>query len=130
MDNNIKIPVSIGELFDKITILLIKIERIPGDVNCIQDEMNKLILVAEPFNLDINIFNNLKNINSNLWYIEEDIRKKEKKQEFDQEFIDLARSVYKKNDIRSRIKKDINDIFNSVIIEVKSYEKETINSKA
>ena len=64
---------------------------------------------------------NLKLVNKRLWYIEDRIRAKEKMQEFDKDFIQIARSVYKENDIRSSIKKEINQKFNCEIIEEKSY---------
>ena len=64
---------------------------------------------------------NLKEINNNLWKIEDKIRIKERKQQFDQEFIQLARSVYKENDKRAFIKKEINNKYNSELVEEKSY---------
>jgi len=63
----------------------------------------------------------LKKVNEKLWKIEDKIREKEKKQEFDEEFIDLARSVYKNNDERARIKKEINELTNSKYKEIKLY---------
>lgn len=118
--------VSLGELIDKLSILLIK-ERM------INDE-NKLIHVRKEKNVLENILShlNLKNIdqhlelltevNLKLWKIEDDIREKERKKEFDQEFIELARSVYITNDERFKRKNDINSLYQSKLVEVKSYQ--------
>lgn len=120
----IHVPISIGELYDKITILEIKKEKI-------QDE-NKLFNINIEYNqlqplikdiLDIDYFNKLKNINLNIWIIEDHIRIKEKHKKFDNEFIQFARLIYIYNDERANIKKEINLKFNSSIIEEKSYEK-------
>ena len=70
-----------------------------------------------------NLYNELRQINELLWNIEDSIRLKEHKKEFDKEFIELARSVYKTNDKRADVKKQINHISSSEIIEEKSYEK-------
>ena len=64
----------------------------------------------------------LRNINVELWDIEDKMREKERKKQFDREFIELARSVYKKNDKRSAIKNEINTVFNSELMDIKSYE--------
>ena len=71
--------------------------------------------------IDIDLINDLQEINNNLWAIEDKIRIKENKQEFDEEFIHLARSVYIENDKRALIKKEINEKYNSELIEEKSY---------
>ena len=123
----ISTPVSLGELVDKISILHIK------NINIKADE--KLKLIREEFDLLNNTLNNhvkkddiqkyldsLIEINSKLWIIEDDIRDCERNKNFDQNFIDLARSVYFTNDKRSEIKLNINKKFGSKIIEVKSYE--------
>ena len=117
------IPVSNGELIDKLTILEIKKEKISND--------EKLIKINKEFNELIKLFdtnfqyeyNELKKINLELWNIEDNIRVKEKNNEFDNEFIELARSVYKTNDKRFSIKNKINIKSKSEINEVKSYEK-------
>ncbi len=121
----LKVPISIGELVDKITILEIKVEMLPAkqSLNC----NNELILLKEiynslPFDIDIDFFKSLKNINQQLWNIEDLIRKEEKQQCFGDRFIQLARSVYLTNDKRSYIKKQINFTYNSTLIEEKSYE--------
>ena len=123
----ISTPVSLGELVDKISILHIK------NINIKNDE--KLKLIREEFDLlnstlndhvkkdDIQKYlDSLIEINSKLWIIEDDIRDCERNKNFDQNFIDLARSVYFTNDKRSEIKLNINKKFGSKIIEVKSYE--------
>ena len=123
----IKTPISLAELLDKISILILKEKNI-------KDE-NKLILIRKELKflnavLDKNISKNkihnylesLLEVNTKLWNIEDDIRNCEKNKQFDQKFIDLARSVYFTNDKRSEIKLKINKEFGSEIIEVKSYE--------
>ena len=118
-------PISIGELIDKITILEIKQIHMTGiKLKNINKEVKLLKNILQDKNLEINIdlIKNLKKINKNLWDIEDNIRIKESNQEFDKEFIQLARSVYKENDKRSAIKKEINQKYNSELIEEKSYE--------
>jgi len=121
--NNCHIPVSFGELCDKYSILQIKSERVK-DENKLA-EINKELLYLKPYmdKLDLNNtdYQKLKNINEKLWNIEDDIRIKDKKNEFDREFIELARSVYKTNDERAKIKNDINILLKSEIKEIKSY---------
>ncbi|MDC3170989.1 DUF6165 family protein [Prochlorococcus sp. AH-716-E13] len=117
-------PVSLGELIDKITILEIKKIYMSGiklkNVNK-EIKLLKKILQDTNLNIDIDLINNLKQINNNLWKIEDNIRIKESNQEFDKEFIQLARSVYKENDKRASIKKEINQKYNSELVEEKSY---------
>jgi len=121
----ISIPVSIGELFDKYTILLIKLDKISDSTKLehVKTEIKELKPFIEKFNLDKEIFNELLHVNKTLWNIEDDIRQKERDKLFDDEFVQLARSVYHTNDKRCMIKYKINNEFNSKIIEVKSYEK-------
>ena len=123
------IPVSWGELFDKITILQIKIENFQeknalNNVKTEHDQLNTIynnnFLIDEIARV---LFNDLKEINQKLWDIEDKIRDKEKSKKFDKEFIELARNVYFTNDERSRIKRNINETFGSKIIEEKSYSK-------
>lgn len=117
------IPVSIGELFDKYSILEIKLDKIID--NCkstrINNEYNMLTPLIQKYEINQNIYKLLKNINLKLWNIENQLRNKESLEEFDSEFIELARSVYFNNDKRAEIKKTINAMFNSPIYEVKSY---------
>lgn len=123
----INAPVSLGELVDKISILKIKKKHIINK--------EKLILVNEELSLlektlskvvenkkIKKYLDNLTNINLELWGIEDEIRDCEKIKNFDQKFIDLARSVYITNDKRSKIKLQINNNFGSTLVEVKSYE--------
>ena len=132
MDNDflkkriINVPISIGELIDKITILEIKKDKLKNlKLKNILKELSFLRAVLEKNIISIpdEIFLQLKSINSTLWDIEDKIRIKEKNKEFDNEFIELARSVYLINDRRSETKKVLNKMFNSEIIEEKSYEK-------
>jgi hypothetical protein len=124
--NNITIPVSIGELLDKITILEIKKEKITdgAKLNNIKKELDFLVLASKdiPRNDIRDHVNNLKSVNLLLWDIEEKKRLKEKQKCFDQEFIELSRSVYIYNDKRAEIKKQINQLTNSSIVEEKSYD--------
>ena len=121
------IPISWGELFDKITILQIKLENLQ-DKNALKNvkiEYDGLFKIYENnFRVDANakhLLADLKTINKTLWNIEDDIRDKERHKIFDEEFIELARSVYITNDERSRIKRNINENFGSQLIEEKSY---------
>ena len=117
-------PVSLGELIDKITILEIKQIHMTGiKLKNVDKELKLLrkILQYENLEIDINLINNLKEVNKNLWEIEDNIRIKERNQEFDKEFLELARSVYKENDKRAYIKKEINQKYNSELVEEKSY---------
>ena len=121
-----RVPVSWGELIDKLTILEIKHARI-GDAAALANVARELSLVreiAEPVLADTRIVtlgNRLKSINEELWRIEDDIRTKEAAAEFDPKFIELARAVYKRNDERARIKREINLALGSELIEEKSY---------
>ena len=120
--------ISAGELIDKITILEIKKEKISNKEKLI--EVNKeLISLNETLKKSINneskissFKNDLKNINLKLWDIEDGKRSAEKNNKFDEKFIELARSVYKFNDERAKIKLAINNTLGSNIKEVKSYE--------
>ena len=118
-------PISIGELIDKITILEIKQINMTGiKLKNVDKELKllKKILQDKNLEIDINLINNLKEVNNKLWEIEDNIRMKESNQNFDKEFIQLARSVYKENDKRAFIKKTINQKYNSELVEEKSYQ--------
>lgn len=121
---SVKISVSIGELWDKYSILLIKQEKI-NDLNkliYVNKEIEELNNEMKKFSYkDNELFLELKLVNSILWDIEDNIRIKESKKIFDNEFIELARNVYYTNDKRSDLKKQINNLFNSNIHEVKEY---------
>ena len=123
----VSIPVSIGELIDKISILLIKSDKISdlNKNNLIKKELNQLREILDSINLEQNKIESylidLKEINLKLWNVEDEIRTLEGKKKFNQKFIELARSVYKLNDVRAKIKLEINNEFGSSIIEIKSY---------
>ncbi len=123
---NIFVPISVGELIDKITILEIKKKYMSGEkIKNVNNEFKSLkdILNNEKLEVDQNLYLKLKKINSSLWKIEDKIRIKESLQEFDEDFIELARLVYKVNDERSLVKREINLKYNSEIVEEKSYKK-------
>ena len=122
----IRIPVSVGELFDKISILEIKLANIKDaeKKKSILKEYNYLVKIA--LKIDLSCFHStwyddLVNINKKLWVIEEKKRLCEKKQDFGKEFIRLARNVYLYNDKRAAIKMRINKLFNSTVVEQKSH---------
>jgi hypothetical protein len=117
------IPVSIGELYDKYTILQIKKEKINNidKLAYITTELTHLQPLIDKFKLELELAEKIKNVNERLWEIEDNIRIKESKLEFDEEFIKLARLVYKTNDERYSIKAMINNIYNSAIQEIKDY---------
>jgi len=115
-------PISVGELIDKITILEIKEERIADEskrVN-VEKELEALRSIEVP-NVSTDLVDELREVNRSLWDIEDAIREKERMSEFDERFVELARSVYFTNDRRSRIKRSINEISGSNLIEEKSY---------
>ena len=123
----INTPISLGELVDKISILIIKQKNITDETKLdhVKKELDFLqkTLMNYVQQEEINTYlENLININSKLWNIEDDIRECERKKLFDQTFIDLARSVYFTNDERAKVKNDVNKIFGSELVEVKSYE--------
>lgn len=121
------IEVSHGEIVDKLTILQIKKENIkdPNKLNNIVKEYDYLLSVVEN-DLGISTLSpeylELLSVNKDLWVIEDDIRDKERQKEFDDNFIKLARSVYYTNDVRAKIKKEINLKYSSGFVEEKSYQ--------
>ena len=124
----INTPVSLGELLDKISILIIKEKNIIEDQKqyYIKNELESLNKTLENSIARSKVreyIEKLIEINSKLWLIEDDIRDCERKKKFDQKFIDLARAIYITNDRRSEIKLEINKKFGSKLVEVKSYEK-------
>ena len=126
--NLVSTPISVGELLDKVTILEIKKDKINDTekLKNVQHELSLLQSICEQENLLNEEVNQkkqaLKEVNLRLWAIEDDIRIKEKKQEFDDEFIQLARRVYFENDDRAAIKKQINLMTGSALVEEKSYQ--------
>ena len=120
----INAPISIGELVDKITILEIKKNKLQNSkLENVLKELSFLRKLMEENQIEItdDLFTQLKEIKLTLWNIEDQLRIKEKNKEFDNIFIELARSVYFKNDKRAEIKKRINQLSNSEITEEKSY---------
>ena len=126
--SQISVPVSYGELIDKITILEIKSERITSAAKLANVRVELEILDAtwranSAARTDIAAERAaLRRVNEALWDIEDRIRLKEKAKAFDAEFIELARSVYIRNDERAEIKRTINEKLGSTLVEEKSYE--------
>ena len=122
------VPISWGELLDKITILKIKESKIQNaeSLSNVKNELSLLMPIVDQLkdNQDLELLTiELRGVNESLWKIEDAIRKKESMKEFDKHFIRLARSVYIKNDERAQLKKKINLKLNSRLIEEKSYHK-------
>ena len=120
------IEVSHGEIVDKLTILQIKKENITDSTKLdnIIKEYDYLLSVVEndlKISTESSEYLELLSINKELWVIEDDIREKERKKEFDEDFIKLARAVYYTNDVRAKIKKEINLKYGSGFVEEKSY---------
>lgn len=113
------IPISVGELIDKITILQIKSQY--TDNEYVLKELQELNEIKSNIKYTLDYEVQLKEVNQKLWIIEDKIREKEKLQEFDDEFIELARSVYITNDKRSEIKRKINEETGSHYKEIKLY---------
>ena len=124
----VSLPVSIGEAIDKLTILQIKSERINASDKLVNVNKELGILKSELDKIDrlwervADPLARLKTVNEELWVIEDEIRVKEFRKEFDEEFIRLARAVYVTNDKRAEVKKEINMLLGSELIEEKSYE--------
>ena len=120
------IEISIGEAFDRLTILKIKSEKIKDEAkltNVMKEYFYLLNLMKEELEVDEDneYFKRLLNINSKLWVVEDKLREYEKNHEFGDDFIKLARSVYLLNDARAMIKKEINLGYGSQFVEEKSY---------
>ena len=125
-----KIEVSNGEILDKITILVIKSKKItdPTKLKNINNELDELKPFLDIVNYESNSMVNslvkeLELVNEKLWNVEDKLRDKERSKQFDDEFIKLARDVYFTNDERARIKKNLNEVTNSKLVEEKSYQK-------
>ena len=126
--SSVKVDIAPAELIDKITILSIKSERI-DDVEKrknVQSELDILTAIRDQviqtsISLD-DLTLKLKDVNERLWVIEDDIRSCEATEEFGYQFIELARAVYRQNDERARLKREINNLLGSNIIEEKSYK--------
>ena len=124
---SIRVPISVGELLDKLTILRIKSERIsdPDKLSNVQRELETLetVWAESPFSRrDLSAeLEQLRRVNETLWEIEDQLRLKESRLEFDQEFIELARSVYLTNDERAAVARHINLKVGSDLVGEKSY---------
>ena len=125
-----KIEVSNGEILDKITILVIKSKKITDPIKLINinnelDELQPFLdVVGYESNSTVNsLVKELESVNEKLWDVEDKLRDKERSKQFDDEFIKLARDVYFTNDERARIKKNLNEVTNSKLVEEKSYQK-------
>jgi hypothetical protein len=125
-----KIEVSNGEILDKITILVIKSKMItdPVKLKNINNELDELkpfldVVGYESNNTVNSLVKELESVNEKLWNVEDKLRDKERSKQFDDEFIKLARDVYFTNDERARIKKNLNEVTNSKLVEEKSYQK-------
>lgn len=123
-----KVEVSNGELIDKLSILNIKLRNIKDaekllNINKEFSELNEI--ASELLKIDgvLELYDELTEINSRLWDIEDSIRWKEKEKEFDEEFVYYARNVYITNDLRFKIKSKINTLTDSYFVEEKSYER-------
>jgi len=118
-------PISLGELIDKITILQIKTQHLQGSA---LDNVKKELEALETslrnlhLNIDTTLIQRLKDVNQDLWKIEDDIRDQERQKSFGETFIRLERSVYQQNDQRAAIKKEINTTYSSAFVEEKSYQ--------
>lgn len=118
-------PISVGELLDKISILEIKLTNTKNQnkIINIQNELNSLKIFQSELSVEIDkLFYKLKETNQIIWNIEDRIRELEKQKNFGQEFIDTARAIYTNNDLRASIKKEINILCESYIIEEKCYD--------
>lgn len=123
----ITVEIAPGELIDKITILEIKSERM-SDLEKLRNVRTELATLVTSRDRAIpaserltDLTRQLKQVNESLWQIEDEIRDCERHQDFGTKFIELARSVYKNNDRRSAIKRQINELLGSQLIEEKSY---------
>lgn len=124
---SVLVPVSWGEIIDKITILEIKAERLSDAAKLanVTKELNELVAVRErefPAHAALaELSGELKAINEKLWVIEDDIRDCERAKDFGAKFVELARAVYFTNDERALIKRKVNDLLGSALVEEKSY---------
>ena len=131
-NKTIMTEISIGDLFDKISILDIKLERITDseklinikkEFNSLLDSCNEIELSDEEIDKLTDLYGELKKANENLWEIEDKLRELEANKDFGEEFVSFARNVYYNNDKRCEIKREINILYGSNLIEEKSYNK-------
>ena len=122
---NLLIPASIGEVVDKITILELKASRLSGE-RLANVELERQLLVgcleAVGLAIDKEHFEKLRQINTRLWALEDDIRHMEAQQDFGSAFIALARAIYLNNDERAAVKRCINGNYGSALMEEKLYQ--------
>lgn len=122
--NNMKIEVSVGEVLDKLSILSIKLSKIE-DTDKLRNVAKELSLLTKALPkgmLEDSFYTKLCRVNMMLWDVEDKLREMESREDFSNDFITLARSVYILNDQRAAIKKEINIKYNSNLIEEKSYK--------
>lgn len=123
----VTVPISVGELLDKITILEIKAERIvePEKRLNVDRELSELSAKRDALGLDRPdlrpLVDDLARVNRRLWDVEDDLRRLEKREDFGPAFVRLARSVYRENDRRAEIKRELNRLTGSHLVEEKSY---------
>lgn len=125
----ITVPISVGELIDKITILTIKSERITDQskLKNIYHELDALQRIAKLNGVDDtdhykHLFAKLKMVNGDLWHLEDEVRRLMKEQKFDDEYVRVTTGIHQTNDRRAKIKGDANRIYNSAIVDEKSYK--------
>lgn len=124
----ITIQASLGEVLDKISILVLKKEKLekPEAIENVLMELDVLHSAIESSqmgeSLSHPLFGALAEVNGQLWVVEDDLRELESKRIFNSDFVELARSVYRLNDRRAAIKRELNVIYGSVLIEEKSYQ--------
>lgn len=124
---SVLVPVSWGEIIDKITILEIKAERLTdaGKLANVTKELNELVAVRERefpnHGALAKLAAELKAINEKLWVVEDDIRDCERAKDFGAKFVELARAVYFTNDERAAVKRQVNELLGSALVEEKSY---------
>ena len=126
MSSVISVPISVGELIDKVTILQIKSRRIkdPAKLANIRSELSALLVVCTAHKIDpaTPLARELEEVNEQLWNVEDKIREKERAKKFDDEFVALARAVYVQNDSRFALKCRLNEASGSKLREEKSYQ--------
>jgi len=120
----IYIPVSLGELFDKLSILCIKLDRIKDEekIKNIKKEKDLLDKISKGYSIDLELWKDLILVNEEIWDLEDNIRIKYRNLEYDDEFMKMAQRVHELNDQRGKLKKDINLKYGSEIIEEKFHK--------
>lgn len=125
---SVLLEISIGDFLDRLSILEIKLEKIADKQKRLNIEKEHRVYLSRlenaqyPKNEVKQLLNKLREVNLRLWEVEDEIRLKEKHRQFDERFIELARSVYKTNDLRAKLKRQANETFGSELVEEKSYQ--------